>query len=86
MKKLYFLISLILIIVFIAGCAQQLTKQQITEGEIVQQPSINLPWQIVCGNNKCESGETKENCCRDCGCDSGLYCESNICKSKCENF
>jgi hypothetical protein len=81
------IIIVLLVISLIAGCIQGSTyQQQATEGETTQQPSTpGLPWQsqIVCGNNKCETGETKENCCQDCGCDSGLYCTDNLCKPKC---
>jgi hypothetical protein len=76
------IIILILATILIAGC----TQQQTIEGEAAQQPSNpSLSWQsnIVCGNNKCETGETKEACCQDCGCDSGLYCENNVCKPRC---
>lgn len=33
-----------------------------------------------CGNNKCETGEDKKNCCEDCGCNSGYKCEDNYCE------
>ncbi len=43
-----------------------------------------------CGNGKCEStkGETKDNCCLDCGCPSGKICDRtlNLCVvEKCGN-
>jgi hypothetical protein len=43
-----------------------------------------------CGNGKCEStkGETKENCCIDCGCPTGKICDKtlNLCvEQKCGN-
>jgi len=41
---------------------------------------------ITCGNNKCETGETQENCCKDCGCQKGMECVNNKCVSeKCGN-
>jgi archaellum component FlaF (FlaF/FlaG flagellin family) len=33
----------------------------------------------VCGNKICETGETQENCCKDCGCPSGYKCIENKC-------
>jgi hypothetical protein len=35
-----------------------------------------------CGNKKCEIGETKSNCCQDCGCVSGK-CVNNACVGCC---
>lgn len=34
----------------------------------------------VCGNQKCEPGETSSNCCKDCGCSLGYSCQQNSCK------
>jgi hypothetical protein len=53
---------------------------------ITTQPSespISGIFQPVCGNDKCESGESSNNCCQDCGCEGGHYCEQNTCKPKC---
>jgi hypothetical protein len=36
----------------------------------------------VCGNNQCESEETQEGCCMDCGCSQGAECVSNLCHVK----
>jgi len=33
----------------------------------------------TCGNGTCESGETSESCCRDCGCAGGSVCDRNLC-------
>jgi LPXTG-motif cell wall-anchored protein len=33
----------------------------------------------VCGNSKCEGTENSGNCCKDCGCASGLVCTDNAC-------
>jgi len=33
----------------------------------------------ICGNRICETGETQENCCKDCGCPSGYNCIENKC-------
>jgi hypothetical protein len=33
----------------------------------------------VCGNGKCESGETQDGCCSDCGCLVGKVCKNNQC-------
>jgi hypothetical protein len=45
--------------------------------------SVNCPEdckpKTVCGNKICEVGETKENCCKDCGCPSGYTCIENKC-------
>jgi len=32
-----------------------------------------------CGDRKCDSGETQDTCCTDCGCHSGKKCENNEC-------
>ncbi len=34
----------------------------------------------VCGNGKCESGETQDTCCMDCGCPQGYTCINNRCE------
>jgi hypothetical protein len=33
----------------------------------------------ICGNRICETEETQENCCKDCGCPSGYNCIENKC-------
>lgn len=48
--------------------------------------SINCPddckvEQSLCGNNQCETGETKDNCCKDCGCENNMKCVDNKCVS-----
>ncbi len=49
------------------------------------QNTVNEPTTAAafCGNNACDSGESSSNCCKDCGCSTGLYCESNMCQPKC---
>ncbi|MDP2908667.1 MAG: hypothetical protein Q8N77_02575 [Nanoarchaeota archaeon] len=39
---------------------------------------------FYCGDGNCDTGqnETKENCCKDCGCNSGYVCSDNVCKSE----
>ncbi|MCS7134559.1 MAG: M14-type cytosolic carboxypeptidase [Candidatus Pacearchaeota archaeon] len=32
----------------------------------------------ACGNGICETGETQDNCCEDCGCNQGI-CIENVC-------
>ncbi len=41
--------------------------------------TLNLNPYYECGNSQCELGlgETKANCCYDCGCDSGFYCDAS---------
>lgn len=36
---------------------------------------------VICGDGYCDSGETSDNCCKDCGCPSGQECDitANIC-------
>lgn len=48
------------------------------EGRFVK---LNLKslYKFVCGDGDCEGDETKESCCKDCGCDSGYVCEDNKC-------
>jgi hypothetical protein len=40
--------------------------------------TLNLNPQFTCGNSQCELsiGENPSNCCYDCGCDEGLFCDS----------
>ena len=33
----------------------------------------------MCGNKRCEFGETQESCCRDCGCPHGFNCIDDKC-------
>jgi hypothetical protein len=40
---------------------------------------LTLTQKSVCGNKICETGETKENCCKDCGCPSGYNCIESKC-------
>ncbi len=35
-----------------------------------------------CGNNKCEAGENRVNCCLDCACSQGLDCVFNEARNK----
>lgn len=47
--------------------------------------SIDIPSQekpSACGNKNCETGETQENCCKDCGCQKAMECVNNKCVSK----
>ncbi|MEM5811741.1 MAG: hypothetical protein QW641_00325 [Candidatus Aenigmatarchaeota archaeon] len=40
----------------------------------------------ICGNKVCESNETYQNCCIDCGCPKGLICKNNFCiEDRCGN-
>lgn len=50
--------------------------------------SIYPGWTVIslapterCGNGKCEAGETKENCCKDCGCPEEKICDEE--KNQC---
>jgi hypothetical protein len=40
---------------------------------------LTLTQRSICGNKICETGETQENCCKDCGCPSGYNCIENKC-------
>jgi hypothetical protein len=40
---------------------------------------LTLVQKPICGNKICETGETQENCCKDCGCPSGYNCIENKC-------
>ena len=40
---------------------------------------LRLLQKTICGNRICETGETQENCCKDCGCPSGYNCIENKC-------
>ena len=33
----------------------------------------------LCGDGKCDQGETRENCCVDCGCIGGMKCQNGKC-------
>lgn len=39
----------------------------------------------ICGDEKCEAGETQENCCTDCGCLESMRCVDNSCQDICGN-
>ncbi len=45
-----------------------------------EQTSVTVEAKIECGNGKCESGETKENCAKDC-----IVCGDNVCDTG-ENY
>lgn len=47
------------------------------ESAIFSPITLNLNPSYNCGNNNCESqiGETSANCCMDCQCSSGSYCD-----------
>lgn len=49
-----------------------------TTSQTSKDTTTTLP-QAICGNNNCESGESSNNCCQDCGCSSGFTCQNNIC-------
>ncbi len=52
-----------------------LTLKAESEGYIPsEQTSVTVEAKIECGNGKCESGETKENCAKDC-----IVCGDNVC-------
>ena len=34
----------------------------------------------ICGNRICETEESQENCCVDCGCTFGYFCKENKCE------
>lgn len=61
-----------------------------TIDERLYQKSQNMTIKITeCGDGKCEKGETKENCCKDCGCPSDdiaqcvtYSCVDNKCEKK----
>jgi len=54
---------------------------------ILGSSTLYLNPEYTCGNDICESdpgvGETKMNCCYDCGCSTGYYCDLEVaCKSE----
>lgn len=49
------------------------------EGRFVK---LSLESLYECGDGKCEHDETKESCCKDCGCSLGYICENNKCVLK----
>ncbi len=52
-----------------------LTLKAESEGYIPsEQTSVTVEAKIECGNGKCESGETKENCAKDC-----IVCGDKVC-------
>jgi len=46
--------------------------------------SIAMSVAFYCGDNNCDTdqNETKENCCKDCGCNPGYACSDSKCKSE----
>ncbi len=58
-----------------------LTLKAESEGYIPsEQTSVTVEAKIECGNGKCEAGETKENCAKDC-----IVCGDNVCDTG-ENY
>ncbi len=55
-----------------------------TTSGIAHPVPLNLNPSFVCGDDFCQSdlGETKENCCYDCGCQAGQYCDLSNATSK----
>jgi len=49
------------------------------EGGIFSPVTLNLNPDYTCGNVNCEDslGESQANCCMDCGCSGGYYCDSS---------
>ncbi len=56
-----------------ATCCTGLTCQ----AKVCAKPPVGA----VCGNGKCEAGESQGTCCSDCGCPAGTTCQSNQCKA-----
>lgn len=86
-KKHYlFLLVVFLIATFlISGCTlggKQTSSSEESSGENKEGmlSSVTGP---ECGNGNCESEETSQNCCEDCGCDRGYHCIGGKCQSKC---
>jgi len=50
-----------------------------SSGRIISPVVLNLNPFYTCGNGECElsKGETSANCCYDCGCGEGLYCDAS---------
>jgi hypothetical protein len=48
-------------------------------GTVLSPVTLNLNPSYNCGNGNCESGlgETQANCCQDCPCQAGYYCDSS---------
>ncbi|MBU4502807.1 MAG: hypothetical protein KKA79_09505 [Nanoarchaeota archaeon] len=44
--------------------------------------AVSLTLAFYCGDGNCDEGETKENCCNDCGCDDDFVCSDSVCKSE----
>jgi hypothetical protein len=46
--------------------------------------SVVMAVAFYCGDNNCDTNqnETKENCCEDCGCNSGYTCQDGVCKTE----
>jgi len=36
--------------------------------------------EVKCGDGRCDSGETQDTCCKDCGCPSDYYCKDDKCE------
>jgi len=49
------------------------------DGTVFSPVALNLNPSYNCGNSNCESGlgETQANCCLDCPCQTGYYCDSS---------
>ncbi len=46
--------------------------------------SVAMSIAFYCGDGNCDTdhNETKENCCKDCGCNQGYTCQDGVCKTE----
>ncbi len=46
--------------------------------------SVVMAVAFYCGDNNCDTdqNEMKDNCCEDCGCNSGYTCQDGVCKTE----
>ena len=83
-KPILIILGIVLLLV-VSGCTT-LTSQYNTKSDSYSRDDSSLTDALFgtqCGNGRCEQGESLNNCCQDCGCDTGFYCISGLCQSQC---
>ena len=63
----------------ILGGLKAILKEITYIGDSEGSVKIDVTSLYVCGNAECNPTETQENCCKDCGCQTGYDCEENKC-------
>lgn len=82
-KYLFFIILGIgVLIIIIFAVSKNINYQKDTGTESKKSILDQIIPSPKCGNQKCEGGEDSSNCCLDCGCNDGYYCDGTQCKKQ----